>query len=148
MAQPGDVNILLIENNRDHAEFTLKALTDANASNRTYWVRDGEDALDFLHHRRRWADPASAPRPSLIVLDINVPKIDGHAILKHVKESESLRDIPVVMLTTSSKPAEVTASYRAGADGFITKPIDFREFISRINSLQTSWASTSGRPSA
>lgn len=146
MSQSGDVNILLVEDNCDHAEFTLKALSDANGANRTFWVKDGEEALDFLYHRRRWADPETAPRPNLIVLDINVPKIDGHEILKHVKANESFRDIPVVMLTTSSKPSEVTASYGAGANGFITKPIDFRQFVDRINTLQTYWVNAGASP--
>ena len=146
LTRSGDVHILLVEDNCDHAEFTLRALADANQANRTYWVKDGEEALYFLYHRRRWADPAAAPRPSLIVLDINVPKIDGHGLLRHVKANESLREIPVVMLTTSSKQSEVTASYTAGANGFITKPVDFREFVARIKALSADWVSA--EPSA
>ena len=142
------IAILLVEDNPDHAEFTLKALADGADNTRTYWVKDGEEALDFLHRRRQWADASAAPRPGLILLDINLPKIDGHEVLRQVKGDESLREIPVIMLTTSAKPAEVTASYRAGANSFVTKPVKFAQFVDHIKSLRQYWMLTSQLPAA
>lgn len=142
------VDILLVEDNPDHAEFTLKALADGNAQNRTYWVKDGEEALDFLHRRRGWADATASPRPGLILLDINLPKLDGHEVLRRLKSDETFREIPVIMLTTSSKPDEVTASYRAGANSFVTKPVKFSQFVDHIRSLKQYWTLTSQLPAA
>jgi two-component system, response regulator len=142
------VDILLVEDNPDHAEFTLKALADGTIANRTFWVKDGEEALDFLHRRRDWADEKAAPRPGLILLDINLPKLDGHEVLRRVKNDASFREIPVIMLTTSSKPDEVTASYRAGANSFVTKPVMFSQFVDHIKSLKQYWTLTSQLPAA
>ena len=142
------ITILLVEDNPDHAEFTLKALADGDNRHRTFWVKDGEEALDFLHRRRQWSDAAAAPRPGLILLDINLPKVDGHEVLRQVKGDETFREIPVIMLTTSSKPAEVTASYRAGANSFVTKPVQFTQFVDHIKSLRQYWMLTSQLPAA
>ena len=142
------INILLVEDNPDHAELTLKALENGNMLNRVFWVKDGEEALDFLQHHRRWADAAAAPRPGLILLDIKLPKLDGYEVLRRVKGDESLRTIPVVMLTTSDRDDEVDASYRAGANSFVTKPVKFSEFVERIRMVKLYWILTSQLPGA
>ncbi len=140
------VNILLVEDNEDHAELTLKALENGNLVNRIFWVKDGEEALDFLSHRGRFADGTAAPRPGLILLDINLPKVDGHEVLRRIKGDESLRAIPVVMLTTSDRDDEVAASYRAGANSFVTKPVKVAEFVERIKALKLYWVLTNRLP--
>lgn len=148
MARAGGVDILLVEDNRDHAELTLKALAGDNAVHQVYWVKDGQEALDFLHHRDRWADAASAPRPGLILLDIHLPKVSGHEVLRHVKGDEAFRSIPVVMLTTSDRTDEVAATYHAGANNFVTKPLKFAEFIEQIKLLKRYWTLASQLPAS
>jgi CheY-like chemotaxis protein len=145
MRKSGGLNILLVEDNPDHAEFTLQAL-GGDSKNRTYWVKDGEEALDFLHRRRAWADAAASPRPDLILLDINMPKVDGHAVLRHLKSDDAFRSIPVVMLTTSNQEDEVAASYRAGANSYVTKPLTFPQFTEQVNALKEYWTLTNLLP--
>src|SRR6266487_3555797 len=123
MTRTGSVDILVVEDNPDHAHFTLKALAGGDDGTHTHWMKDGEEALDFLYRRGRWADAASAPRPSLILLDIHLPKINGHEVLRHVKADEALCSIPVVMLTTSAAEQDIAATYDAGANSYITKDV-------------------------
>jgi CheY-like chemotaxis protein len=140
------MNILLVEDNPDHAELTLRALENGNLLNHVAWVKDGEEALDFLYRRRRYADPASSPRPGLILLDMKLPKLDGHEVLRRIKADETLRSIPVVMLTTSDRQEEIDESYRAGANSFVTKPVRFSEFVERVRTVQLYWVLTSRLP--
>jgi two-component system response regulator len=139
------VDILLVEDNPDHAEFTLSVLVESDAKSRTYWVKDGEEALDFLHHRRRWVD---APRPDLILLDINLPKVDGKQVLQRLKGDATFRSIPIVMLTTSDRPHEIIESYRAGANSFVIKPGTFKHFGDQIAALKFYWTLTNHPPVA
>ena len=139
-------DILLVEDNPDHAQFTLKALADHKAVGRTFWVKDGQEALDYLHRRNQWADAARSPRPGLILLDINLPKLSGHEVLRDIKSSVALRSIPVVMLTTSDRPEEVVATYRAGANSYVKKPVKFGQYIEHIKLLKDYWTLTSLLP--
>ena len=134
-AKTRDFRILLVENNPDHAEVTLRAIELATGLTDVSWVKDGEEALDFLNHRGPYTDPASAPRPGLILLDLKLPKVDGLEVLRGIKTDPRLNVIPVVMLTTSKQPAEAEESYRLGADGFVTKPVSFTELITRLRSI-------------
>jgi CheY-like chemotaxis protein len=139
----GEVSILLVEDNQDHAELTLKALQNGN---QIFWVKDGEEALEFLQRKNRWAGSNAAPRPGLILLDINLPKVGGHEVLKRIKADETLRSIPVVMLTTSDRDEEVVASYRAGVNSFVTKPVRFSDFVERIKNVKGYWLLTNRLP--
>lgn len=140
------MNILLVEDNPDHAELTLRALENGNLLNRVFWVKDGEEALDFLYRRRRYAEPAEAPRPGLILLDIKLPKVDGHEVLRQIKSDGTLRAIPVVMLTTSDRDEEVAQSYGAGANSFVTKPVRFADFVERVRAVKLYWVLTNRLP--
>ena len=142
----GEMNILLVEDNPDHAELTLKALKDGNVINEIAWVKDGEEALDFLYHRGRYADATKAPRPGLILLDLRLPKVDGHEVLRRIKGDEDLRSIPVVMLTTSEREDEICQSYNAGANSFVSKPVRFADFVERVRSLKLYWVLTNLLP--
>jgi CheY-like chemotaxis protein len=144
--QQREVNILLVEDNPDHAELTLKALKDGNLLNAIAWVKDGEEALDFLYHRGRYADPTTAPRPELILLDIQLPKVDGHEVLRRIKADEALRAIPVVMLTTSEREDEIGQSYKAGANSFVSKPVRFADFVEKVKSVKLYWVLTNLLP--
>ncbi len=142
----GELNVLLVEDNPDHAELTLKALKDGNLLNEIAWVKDGEEALDFLYHRGRYTDATKAPRPGLILLDLRLPKVDGHEVLRRIKGDEDLRPIPVVMLTTSEREDEISQSYRAGANSFVSKPVRFADFVERVRSLKLYWVLTNLLP--
>jgi CheY-like chemotaxis protein len=142
------LSILLVEDNQDHAELTLKALENGNVMNRIFWVKDGEEALDFLLHRGRWGDAGAAPRPGLVLLDVNLPKVGGHEVLRQIKADERLKSIPVVMLTTTDREDEIVASYRAGVNSFVTKPVRFADFVERIKSLKGYWILTNKLPEA
>jgi len=140
------VPVLLVEDNPDHAELTMKTLSRGKLLNRVYWVKDGEAALQFLYHEGIYADGADAPRPGLVLLDIRLPKVDGIEILRRVKQDPKLNSIPVVMLTTSDRGEEVTESYRLGANSYITKPVRFAEFIEKIETVELYWLLTNTLP--
>jgi CheY-like chemotaxis protein len=132
------LSILLVEDNQDHAELTLKALGNGNARHRVFWVKDGEEALDFLMRKN--------PRPSLVLLDVNLPKVNGHEVLRRIKSDDTLRVIPVVMLTTSDCDADISASYHAGANSFVTKPVGFADYVECIKAVKMYWIQTNRLP--
>jgi CheY-like chemotaxis protein len=140
------VDILLIEDNPDHAELTIRALKDGNLLNRVHWVKDGQEALDFLYHRGQYVDGARAPRPGLILLDIKLPKLDGHEVLRRIKGEPVLRAIPVVMLTTSDQADEINESYKAGANSYVSKPVRFADFVETIKAVRLYWVLTCRLP--
>lgn len=139
----GNIEILLVEDNEDHAELTLRALKDGNVVNKVYWVKDGQEALDYLFQNGPFAD---AHLPGLVLLDINLPKVNGLEILKKIKQTDALRIIPVIMLTTSDRDEEALKCYSFGANSFITKPVKFNEFSERVKSLKLYWLLTNRGP--
>lgn len=133
------IEILLVEDGVGDAEMTLRALRRHNLGNRVHWVRDGAEALDFLFctgaHAGR--DPQSNPR--LILLDLNMPKVDGIEVLRRVKADERLRLIPVVVMTSSNEESDVVASYRLGVNSYIVKPIEFGVFAEVVAKIGMYW---------
>ena len=146
MDAPKPPSILLVEDNQDHAELTLKALKNGQGSHTVVWVKDGEEALEYLQRRGRWADESKSPRPGLVLLDVNLPKVGGHEVLRRIKSDAELRSIPVVMLTTTDRAEEVAASYQAGVNSFVTKPVKFSDFIDRIKNVKGYWILTNRLP--
>jgi len=146
MEAPRGPSILLVEDNQDHAELTLKALKNGDVANHIVWVKDGEEALQYLHRQGRWTEESASPRPGLVLLDVNLPKVSGHEVLRRIKADDALRAIPVVMLTTSDRTEEVAASYRAGVNSFVTKPVKFSDFVERIKSVKLYWVMTNRLP--
>jgi CheY-like chemotaxis protein len=140
------IDILLVEDNADHAALTMRALRDGNMLNQISWVKDGEEAVDFLHRRGRYAEATRAPRPGLILLDIRLPKLDGHEVLRKIKSDPALRAIPVVMLTTSERDDEITACYEAGANSYVSKPVKFSDFVETIKSVKLYWVMVNHLP--
>lgn len=130
------IEILLVEDNPDHAELTRRSLENGSVVNRVTWVKDGQEALEYLFKKGSYVN---APRPGLILLDINLPKINGLEVLKKIKENEDLRVIPVIMLTTSDRDEEALKCYNFGANSFITKPVKFTEFSEKVKSLKLYW---------
>jgi CheY-like chemotaxis protein len=139
------ITILLVEDNPDHALLTLRALKDGNLLNEIVWVKDGEQAIEYLTQCRD-GEGAGGERPGLILLDIHLPKMNGHEVLRRIKSDDSLRTIPVVMLTTSAREDEVSASYGAGANSFVCKPVQFEEFVERVRTVKLYWTITNLGP--
>ena len=138
--------ILLVEDNPDHILLIHEALTANNILNEVRVAKDGEEALDYLFRRGQYADPQMSPRPTLIILDIKLPKIDGQEVLKAIKADPGLRQIPVIILTTTTQEEEIVKSYKNGANSYITKPIDPQEFFDKIKNLKVYWMITNSMP--
>ena len=142
------VDILLVEDNPDHAELTIKALNQNNVLNEVYVVNDGQEALDFMYHQGKYADDKDFPRPGLILLDIRLPKVDGIEVLKQLKDDPQFKSIPVIMLTTSDRDEEIAKSYAGGANSYVVKPMDFEEFMKKVRELKLYWTITNSLPKA
>ena len=131
--------ILLVEDSPEDFEATLRAFQKSGLKNTLLRCEDGDQALDYLHRRGEYADPSRSPRPGVILLDLNLPGTDGRQVLSEIKSSERLRDIPVVVLTTSADERDITACYRAGATSYIQKPADIDGFMKAIERLNGYW---------
>jgi CheY-like chemotaxis protein len=131
--------ILLVEDSPEDFETTQRAFRKAGLKNPIVLCADGDEALDYLHRRGRFADPALAPLPGIILLDLNLPGTDGRQVLEEVKSSPELRHIPVIVLTTSSDERDVAACYRAGANSYVQKPVDMDGFMRAIARLNDYW---------
>jgi CheY-like chemotaxis protein len=138
MTQPEGrpIEILLIEDSPSDTELTIEALKEAKVRNHLSIVEDGELALEFLRRRGKFLD---APRPDLIMLDLNLPKKDGREVLAEIKADEALKTIPVVVLTTSRADQDVLRAYRLHANCYITKPVDFDQFLNVVRSIESFW---------
>lgn len=131
--------ILLVEDNPDHIKITKRALTESHVNSELYVVRDGEEALDFLYQRGDFAD---SPRPDLVFLDLGLPKVNGHEVLQEIKNDESLRRIPVIVLTVSESERDKVKAYNSGASSYITKPVGAKEFMKVIATVRDYWEVT------
>lgn len=134
------VTILLCDDDEEDRRLTQQALEKAHVSNAVESVEDGEQLLDYLYQRGAYAgETGAAPRPGLILLDLNMPKMDGREALKIIKSDPKLRDIPVVILTTSSFDQDILRSYELGVNSFITKPVTFTGLVEAMNVLGRYW---------
>lgn len=134
-----DKDILLVEDNPDDVELTRIAFSEAQLDSRLEVVRDGVEALDYLFARGAHAGRDPAKLPSIVLLDLNLPKVDGREVLQAIRANEATRSLPVVVLTTSTEPFDVDASYALGANSYIRKPVDFEQFSTAINQLGLYW---------
>jgi CheY-like chemotaxis protein len=132
-------SLLLVEDNPNDVELTLSALKEARLANEIVVANDGEQALDYLLRQGRYAG-RSTPNPAVILLDLKMPKVDGHEVLKQIRANRSLRLIPVVVLTSSREEKDLYSSYDKGANAYVVKPVDFEEFIAAISKLGVFWA--------
>jgi chemotaxis family two-component system response regulator Rcp1 len=131
-----DVQILLVEDNPGDVRLTIEALRGAKVANELHVVQNGEEAIDFLRQRGSYAD---ASRPDLVLLDLNLPRLDGRDVLADIKTDSSLASIPILVLTSSSAEEDIARSYELHANCFVTKPVDFGEFIAAVRSLEGFW---------
>ena len=130
------VEILLVEDNAGDVRLTREALREGKVYSNLHWAKDGVEALEFLRREGKYAD---APRPDIILLDLNLPKIDGREVLAAIKGDDQLKQIPVVVLTTSKAEEDVLRSYALHANCFITKPVDLDKFILVVKSIDRFW---------
>lgn len=134
------ITILICDDDEDDRMMTRQALEDAHIANAIRFVEDGEHCLDYLYQRGEFAgERGLAPRPGLILLDLNMPKIDGREVLKVIKNDAGLKDIPVVVLSTSSSDEDIARSYQLGVNSFITKPVTFSGLVEAMNVLGRYW---------
>ena len=133
-------DILLVEDNPDHAVLIKRVLEDYNVSQRVYIVEDGEEALDFIYHKGEYSSIHDIPRPGLVLLDLKLPKMDGFKVLRQLKSDPDYRSIPVVILTTSSRDEEIAKGYAEGANSYVTKPVNFDEFTDKVRSIGLYWS--------
>jgi CheY-like chemotaxis protein len=139
MIKPQPIIILMADDDEDDILLTHKALQKGKLLNTLYSVQDGEELLDYLFHRGKHTDPAKAPRPGIILLDLNMPKKDGREALKEIKSHANLQDIPIVIFTTSKAEEDIYRSYKLGVNSFITKPVTFESMIEVMQALGKYW---------
>jgi chemotaxis family two-component system response regulator Rcp1 len=132
------VEMLLVEDNPGDARLAIEALKDAKVHNNLSWVQDGVEAMTFLRREGAYSD---APRPDVILLDLNLPKKDGREVLADVKADEDLRRIPVVILTVSGAEEDIVKTYNLHANCYIRKPIDLDQFIKVVKAIKDFWLS-------
>ena len=137
MKQPKEMRILLVEDNPDDVELTLKVFRKYNIINQIIVARDGEEALEILFNSRKGVPEEE--RPDLILLDLKLPKIDGLEVLRQIKSHPRTQPIPVVILTTSKEERDLMKSYKLGANSYIRKPVNFNNFIEVIRQLGLYW---------
>lgn len=136
---PESQPILLVEDSPEDFETTQRAFRRSGLKNPIFRCSDGDEALDFLFHRGAFTDPDKAPRPGVILLDLNLPGTDGRDVLAEIKADPALRKIPVIVLTTSSDDRDVDACYKAGASSYVQKPVDLEGFMKAIERLNDYW---------
>lgn len=139
MNTPSAVDILLVEDNPDDVELTLRALKRHHLVNKVFVVRDGAEALDFVFATGSYSGRGIENRPKFILLDLKLPKIDGLEVLRKVKGDERTKTIPVVVLTSSREEQDIVESYQLGVNSYIVKPVDFDQFIHSVEELGLYW---------
>jgi two-component system response regulator len=139
MTVPDDIEILLVEDNPNDVELTLRALRKQNITDRVFVVKDGAEALEFLFGTGAYANRKMDARPKVVLLDLKLPKVDGIEVLRRVKGDPKTRHIPVVMLTSSQEERDVVESYGIGVNSYIVKPVDFNQFVHAVSEVGLYW---------
>jgi two-component system response regulator len=131
--------ILLVEDNVDDVDLTKRAFARANVANEIVVVTDGEEALEYLFATKRYADRRPEDLPQVVLLDLKLPKVDGHEVLRAIRTNDATRRLPVVVLTSSNEERDIIASYDLGANSFVRKPVDFAQFLEAARQLGLYW---------
>ncbi|MBM4331863.1 MAG: response regulator [Deltaproteobacteria bacterium] len=139
MAITNEVEILLVEDNPNDVELTLRALKKHNLSNKIHVVKDGAEALEYIFANGAYAYRKVEHHPKVILLDLKLPKVDGLEVLRQIKSNERTKLIPVVVLTSSKEERDLVESYRLGANSYIAKPVDFESFVKAVSELGLYW---------
>ncbi len=133
------VKLLLVEDNPDDILIIQRAVKEAKIINKMWVVRDGQEAVDFLKHQDKFQDETSSPRPGLILLDINIPKINGLDVLQMIKQDPNLKRIPTVILTVSRRDEDIIKGYNYGCNSFVQKPLEFEKFVEAVKQIGIYW---------
>jgi len=136
----------LVEDNIHDAEMTIRALKKVNLANNLVHVKDGEEALDFIFARGKFAGRQTDNRPKVILLDIKMPKVDGIEVLRQLKSSEISKTIPIVIMTSSKEEQDIISSYQLGVNSYVVKPVDFEGFAKAVSELGLYWLLTNQPP--
>jgi len=133
------VKLLLVEDNPDDIIIIQRAIKEAKIINKMWVVRDGQEAVDFLKHQGQFQDEAMSPRPGLILLDINIPKINGLDVLNLIKQDSDLKRIPTIILTVSRRDEDIIKGYNYGCNSFVQKPLEFEKFVDVVKQIGLYW---------
>lgn len=133
------IKMLLVEDNPDDILIIERALKEANVVNKLWIVKDGQEAIDFLEHKGQYQDLSPLPKPGLILLDINLPKVNGLDVLKTIKQEPDLKRIPTVVLTVSGRDEDIVRGYNYGCNSFIQKPVEFEKFVEAVKLIGLYW---------
>lgn len=136
------LTVLLIEDNPRDIRLTQRAFKQTEMTHDLRVVRDGDEALAYLHREGAYGDPRSAPRPDVILLDLNLPRMGGHELLRRVKQDPRFKHVPIIVLTTSGRPDDVLQAYDAGANAYLLKPVEFTRFTEVLEQLGKFWLET------
>ena len=136
------LTVLLIEDNPRDIRLTQRAFKQTEMTHDLRVVRDGDEALAYLHREGAYGDARSAPRPDVILLDLNLPRMGGHELLRQVKQDPRFKHVPIIVLTTSGRPDDVLQAYDAGANAYLLKPVEFTRFTEVLEQLGKFWLET------
>jgi len=138
--------ILLVDDNPDDVEMTLMAFRKSNIANEVVVVNDGQEAIDYLHGTGAWQGRNCLAMPNIILLDLNLPKVNGLQVLRRIRADAKTKLLPVVVLTTSSEDNDLVSSYDLGANSYVRKPVEFEQFVEAVRQLGRYWLSVNERP--
>ncbi len=138
--------VLLVEDNVDHAELVIRTMENHRIANKIKHFLDGQTALDYLLRRGEYEDPASSPRPQMILLDLRLPRVDGLEVLHQIKEKDDLKNVPVIILTSSDAERDVAGAYDNHVNSYLVKPVGFDEFSKLMNDLGSYWLGWNTHP--
>lgn len=140
--------VLLVEDDADHEELVRRAVHDSGAAVELKVARHGEEALDYLFRRGQWSEPSCSPRPRLVLLDLRLPRVDGFQVLGAIKSTPALREIPVVVLTTSESEQDMARAHARDVNRYLVKPVDHRGFGELMASVESYWLELDKQPGA
>lgn len=134
-----EIEVLLVEDNETDAELTIRALKRKNLANNLVWVKDGEEALEFIFATGRYSEREIHDFPKLVLLDLRMPKVDGLEVIHKIKGDERTNKIPIVVLTSSKEDEDIVESYNLGVNSYVSKPVEFDEFTDAVSTLGLYW---------
>jgi two-component system, response regulator len=141
-----EVEILLVEDNPNDAELSLRALKKQNLANKVFWVKDGAEAIEFIFATGLYSQRRIEDRPKVVLLDLKLPKVDGLEVLRKIRSDERTNMIPVVILTSSGEEKDIVESYKLGINSYIVKPVEFDKFIHAVSELGMYWLLLNQQP--